>query len=170
MMPSVIGRSFLYRLLKSIENKGDVLDTLGWFSLAGYYHELSRRFTGPSTDDLTLASACVCRAIHLDYTGQWDQALEQYETAAKLYEKIGHIKKWGSPISLMIFICNHRGEFDKSREYAQKLIQIGVESGDQQRNPSRLKKRSHCVRSKNMRNSPCAMAVGLNAGCQRHAG
>ncbi len=55
----------------------------------GYYHELSRRFTGPATDDLTLASACVCRAIHLDYTGQWDQALAQYETAANLYEKIG---------------------------------------------------------------------------------
>ncbi len=111
---------------------GLLLDTLGRFSLAGYYHELSRRFTGPATDDLTLASACVCRAIHLDYTGQWDQALAQYERAANLYEKIGHIKKWGSPVSLMSFIFNHHGEFDKSREYAQKLIQIGMESGDRQ--------------------------------------
>ncbi len=120
------------KMIQTYAGLGFLLDTLGLFSIAGYYLNLSDRFITPDTEDHTLAYANLCMAAHLDYTGHWDQAMILYKKAAALFENIGHIKKWGSPVSLMVFIHNHRGEFEKIREYAQELEKIGVESGDRQ--------------------------------------
>ena len=113
---------------------GSVFCWIPWdvFFIAGHYHDLSAKSAGSATDDHARAYASLCRGVHLDYTGQWDQALEQYTNAAALFENIGHIKKWGSTISLMAFIHHYRGEFEKSLDYARKLKEIGVESGDRQ--------------------------------------
>jgi tetratricopeptide (TPR) repeat protein len=107
-------------------------DQLDDFDKAVYNRKLGEIYFRRGEHDHTRAYASFCRAVHLDYTGQWDQALEQYINAAALFENIGHIKKWGSTNSLIAFILHYRGEFEKSLDYARKLKKIGVESGDRQ--------------------------------------
>jgi class 3 adenylate cyclase/tetratricopeptide (TPR) repeat protein len=95
-----------------------LLDTLAFFRFAGSYHDLSEKLLDDARDDNSLATFYVCKAIHFDYTGKWDQAIENYTKAADLYQNIGHIRKWGSPRSLMIFIYSARGDFSRVNEYS----------------------------------------------------
>jgi class 3 adenylate cyclase/tetratricopeptide (TPR) repeat protein len=109
-----------------------LLNILALHRFAAYYHNLSQKILKHAKDDNTMATFYVCKATHYDYTGDWDKAISFYEKAAKIYEDIGHIRKWGSPKSLLIFIYLAKGEYTLVDTFSRELIKIGFESGNKQ--------------------------------------
>jgi predicted ATPase/class 3 adenylate cyclase len=122
----------LPRAIQGYSGIGFLFDTMGFPFIARKYHDLSIRLIEKIDEELITASVYLFLGYHFNFQGEWKDALASYETAAGLYKKIGHLKKWGNAKMMMALVLSHQGNFVTSNEICQKIVQIGLESGDRQ--------------------------------------
>lgn len=120
------------RTIQGYSGMGLLLDTIGLPFIAHKYHNLSMQQIETIDEELIRATAYLCLGYHLKFQGKWEDALASFETAAGLYKGIGHLKKWGNAKTMIVFVLNYQGQFARSFEISQKIVQMGTESGDLQ--------------------------------------
>jgi class 3 adenylate cyclase/tetratricopeptide (TPR) repeat protein len=122
----------LSRTIQGYSGIGFLFDTMGFPFIARRYHDLSLKHIEKIEDGLITASVYLLSGYHLNFQGKWKEALVSYEKSAEQFQHIGHLKKWGNAKMMMVFVLNHQGQFARSFELSQEIVQMGIESGDHQ--------------------------------------
>jgi tetratricopeptide (TPR) repeat protein len=71
-------------------------------------------------------------AHHEDAQGNWDDAMKYYSQSKERYWQTGNMRKWGDPMCMIIVLYHKKGEFKQSLKLAERVLQVGEESGDAQ--------------------------------------
>jgi len=67
--------------------------------------------------------------IIFSYLGEFDEALEYYKKALKLYEELGRKERIANQLGNIGIVFNIKGELDKALEYFEKALKLFEESG-----------------------------------------
>lgn len=109
---------------------GLILNTLGMFSLAGYYSEKALRLAKKTGNPMILGLGYLGVSVHREFQAKWSEAIELYDQCGNAYWKAGDTRKWGNATIWTAFLHHFKGEFKKSLELSNQVHQIGKESGD----------------------------------------
>jgi tetratricopeptide (TPR) repeat protein len=110
---------------------GIICDVIGLFRLGNHYHRHSAAVAEQTGHPPSIGNAYMGWGLHRLYSGQWDEtAVEQLEKAAEAYQKTGDLRERGTIISILRQMYLWKGDFARSLELCQELIQIGQDGSD----------------------------------------
>ena len=109
---------------------GFVCDIMGLDRLAQRYHDRAMRFAEESGNPTALSNAMMGLAWHFAYRVEWDEALENFEGAARLGWDVGDVRVWGSASWGITMLSSTRGEFAVAMDQATKMLATSEASAD----------------------------------------
>ena len=111
---------------------GLICDILGLFRWAGQYHHRAHDLLQQIENPLLAGFCFLGLGHHEDAQGNWDDAMKYYIQSKDRYWQAGNMRKWGDPMCMIVVLYHKKGEFKKSLELAEQVLQVGEESGDAQ--------------------------------------
>lgn len=100
--------------------------------LAYIYHKRAVGVAEKTGTPIVLGHAYHGMAIHEDYVGNWELAMELYQWATDNYWIAGSLRRWGSASMMKARLHCTRGEFAANQELSRRVAQIGEEGSDSQ--------------------------------------
>jgi len=111
---------------------GLICDFFSKFFIANRYHIYAIAVAEQTQNPHDKALCYLGQAIHEDFIGNWDKAIELYQRAAAYFNKTGDLHKWANPMIMCAELYLLKGEFKHSIKLSQNVVQAGKETADKQ--------------------------------------